>query len=144
MVGRLLPWAGLFVLLEEGIDRGRGAVVREVRYRRYGISDSMQFPDGDGEGRLEVARAGNKDFFSTMLAGLTSAGVFARWKRMPLPTAVRLMKMGAKVGLGYGLLQDAVNLMQGRRLGYVEFIKRHTFWSTGTSGSRARAEVPAP
>jgi hypothetical protein len=35
-------------------------------------------------------------------------------------------KMGAKVGLLFGVLQDAVSMMRGRRLGYVEFVKRHT------------------
>ncbi|KAF2481173.1 hypothetical protein BDY17DRAFT_317881 [Neohortaea acidophila] len=86
------------------------------------------------------AAAGNKDFLSTMLAGLVSAGLFSAWKRMPLPTGVRLMKLGAKGGFAFGLLQDAVNLLQGRRLGYVEFIKKHTI---GTRAEERAAIAPA-
>ena len=73
--------------------------------------------------RLEKV-AGNRDFLSTGFAGLSTGGVFAAWYRMPLPTATRLMKMGMKYGLLWGLLQDAVNVLKGRRLGYVEFLKR--------------------
>ena len=134
MSWRLAPWAGLFVAMEEGIDRGRATVVREWRSHR-----DFNEPT-EREVRDERAVAGNKDFVSTMLAGLASAGMFAAWKRMPLPTAVRLMKLGAKGGFGFGLLQDVVNLLQGRRLGYVEFIKRHTF---GTRDDRVVATAAA-
>ena len=48
-----------------------------------------------------------------------------------MPTAVRVAKMGAKAGLGFGVLQDGVSLLRGRRLGYVEFVKRHAFGRDG-------------
>jgi hypothetical protein len=75
------------------------------------------------EGEVEGA---SKDFVSTVFAGLGTAGLFSAWNRFPLPTAARVAKMGAKVGLLFGVLQDAVSMMRGRRLGYVEFVKRHT------------------
>lgn len=31
--------------------------------------------------------------------------------------------MGLAVGLGYGLLQDAVSLLRGQRLGYIEYFR---------------------
>lgn len=124
---KMAPWAGVFVVMEEGVDRGRKAVVREWRSHRGAVDEG-------------AVVAGNKDFVSTMLAGLVTAGGFAAWKKMPLPTAVRLMKMGAKVGFGYGVVQDLVNLLHGRRLGYVEFIKRHT---VGTSEGKREGEVAA-
>jgi len=58
-----------------------------------------------------------------------TAGAFSAWNRFPIPTAARVAKLGAKVGLAYGLLQDAVSLLRGRRLGYADFIRRHT-WGT--------------
>lgn len=131
---RLAPLVGFFALMEEGVDRGRAAVVREWRSHRDWTGSGEE---GDGEGRIV---AGNKDFVSTMLAGLASAGLFAAWRRMPLPTAVRLMKMGAKVGFGYGVVQDAVSLLHGRRLGYVEFVKRRT---VGTSEGKREEPVAA-
>ena len=113
MAARMGVWAGVFVVMEEGVDRGRAAVVRRVREVRVGA--------GVGEEGGGVPR----DFMSTVFAGLGTAGAFSAWNRFPLPTAVRLAKMGAKAGLGFGLVQDAVSLLRGRRLGYVEFVKKH-------------------
>ena len=56
MAWRLAPWAGVFVVVEEGVDRGRAAVVRGWRSHRDVILG------GDDEERLV---AGNKDFVST-------------------------------------------------------------------------------
>ena len=130
MAGRLGAWCGLFVVMEEEVDRGRGAVVRAWRRAVKG--------QGDGEG-VEVV-AGNRDFVSTAAAGLGTAGAFSAWNRFPMPTAVRLAKTGAKAGLLFGLAQDAVSLMRGRRLGYVEFLKRATF---GRNGGEVREGVEA-
>lgn len=127
-------WTGCFFVLEEGIDRGRAAGVRTWRrvssgeFARGGgmarvVEDVM---DAAEEGTEEKQVAGNRDCVSSMLAGLGTAGIFSAWNRFPLPTAARTAKMGAKAGLAFGLLQDAVSLMKGRKVGYVEFIKRHT------------------
>ena len=104
--------------LEEGVDRGRAAVVRGVRDR---VHPELVLD-------VEVVDRGlvPRDFMSTVLAGLGTAGCFAAWNGFPMPTAVRVMKMGAKAGLGFGLVQDVVSLLRGRKLGYVEFVKRHT------------------
>jgi hypothetical protein len=110
MAGKQAVWVGVFVASEEGVDRARGAVSRIWS----GVRE-------DVNGEVEGA---SKDFVSTVFAGLGTAGVFSAWNRFPLPTAARVAKMGAKAGLVFGVLQDAVSMMRGRRLGYVEFVKR--------------------
>lgn len=64
-----------------------------------------------------------KDFLSTMTAGLGTSGLFSLWNRFPLVTAARTAKTGLFIGLGYGLLQDTFSLLQGRQIGYVEFVR---------------------
>lgn len=119
MAGRLGVWVGVFVGMEEFIDRGRAGVVRQWRGFR-------------GKSEEERLVAGNRDFVSSVFAGLGTAGAFSAWNRFPVPTAARLARMGAKYGLAYGVVQDLVSLLRGRRLGYVEFIKRHTIGTRET------------
>ena len=135
MAGRLSVLMGVFVVGEEFVDRGRGAVVRTWRdvRGRNGIRELRELED--------ETPAGNRDFVSTLLAGVGTGGAYAVWHGFQLPTAVRLMKMGAKVGLVYGVMQDAVGLLRGRRLGYVEFIKRHTFGASEV-GVELRSAAP--
>ncbi|KAK4542919.1 hypothetical protein LTR36_006108 [Oleoguttula mirabilis] len=123
MAGKQAVWVGVFFGMEECIDRGRAGVVRQWR-RRGG--KGVDVGVGVGVREEERAVAGNRDFVSSVLAGLGTAGAFSAWNRFPVPTAARVAKMGAKVGLAFGLLQDATSLLRGRRLGYVEFVKRHT------------------
>lgn len=137
MAGRMTAWGAVFCGMEEGVDRGRARIVRVYRNtlgRPYEI--------GEEEDAMRLSQvAGNRDFLSTGFAGLGVGGVFAAWNRMPLPTATRLMKMGMKYGLLWGLVQDAVNVIKGRRLGYVEFVKRVV---TGGSGDgKEREEMNA-
>lgn len=42
--------------------------------------------------------------------------------RLTVLEAARTLKLGLMVGFGYGILQDAVSLVRGRRLGYVDFV----------------------
>ena len=109
---KLSFWAGSFFLVEEAVDQLRGT----------------------------------KDFLSTVVAGLSISGAFSAWStysiresnseyqltmtgtdRFPLHTAARTSKVGLIGGLSYGLVQDALGLARGRRLGYVDFLlgRRH-------------------
>ncbi|KAI6945527.1 hypothetical protein KC341_g14 [Hortaea werneckii] len=88
-------WVGVFVGMEECIDRGRAGVVRMYREVR-------------GTAAEERIVAGNRDFVSTVLAGIGTAGLFSVWHQFPVPTAARVAKMGARIGLVYGVLQDCV------------------------------------
>lgn len=42
--------------------------------------------------------------------------------RFPLITASRTAKVGLYTGLALGLIQDALGLARGRRVGYVDFL----------------------
>lgn len=129
---KFAAWTGLFFLLEEGVDRGRAAGSRTwARFwggewksgaremRLAALADFMEAEEREEEAVILDSR----DCVSSMLAGLGTAGLFSAWNRFPLPTAARTAKMGAKAGLAFGVLQDAVSLLKGRRVGYVEFIK---------------------
>ncbi|KAK1093055.1 hypothetical protein LTR48_003101 [Friedmanniomyces endolithicus] len=98
MAGKLGLWVGMFVTMEEGLDRGRAGLVRVWRGVRGGKEE-------------DVLVESSRDFVSTALAGLGTAGAFTR--------------MGAKVGFGFGIAEDVVSVLRGRRVGYVEFVKRH-------------------
>lgn len=124
-------WVGMFFVLEEGVDRGRAAGWRvwgRVKGGEYKKGSSLEqaLAEDQEETVDEKQIMMNRDCFSSMLAGLGTAGTFSAWNRFPLPTAARTAKLGARAGLLFGLLQDALSLMKGRRVGYVEFIKKHT------------------
>ncbi|GAB7363250.1 hypothetical protein MBLNU230_g3532t1 [Neophaeotheca triangularis] len=128
---RLAAIAGLYVGMEEGVDRARAAAARVWRKDVKGLREGEEIdelgnmvlrPVALGAGEREMD--GNRDFVSSVFAGLGTAGVFSAWNRFPVPTAARLARMGAKVGLGFGLLQDALGYARGRKLGYVESVKR--------------------
>ena len=80
------------------------------------------------EDAVDQCRGGDKhkDFLSTVVAALTTSGLFSLWNRFSLPTAARTTKMAFKIGLGYGLLQDMFGLLQGRKLAYVEILRSNT------------------
>ncbi|KAK0936775.1 hypothetical protein LTR29_011638 [Friedmanniomyces endolithicus] len=125
MAGKLGLWVGVFVTMEEGLDRGRAGLVRVWRGVRGGKEE-------------DVLVEGSRDFVSTTLAGLGTAGAFSIWNRFPVATAVRTVRMGAKVGFGFGIAEDVVSVLRGRRVGYVEFAKRHLFggsesWVAGSA-----------
>jgi hypothetical protein len=127
MAGRQAFWIGVFVGSEEGVDRARGAVSR--------IWSGMREND---HGEVEGA---SKDFVSTVFAGLGTAGLFSAWHRFPIPTAARLAKTGAKVGLAFGVLQDLTSMMRGRKLGYVDFVKKHVFGSSHKAENHVAASA---
>lgn len=67
---------------------------------------------------------GEKDFLNTVLASASVAGGFSLWNRFPLQTAAKTARSGLAIGLAYGLAQDALAVIKGRRPGYVQFIMR--------------------
>lgn len=118
-------WVGVFFGMEEGVDRGRAAGRRawgSVATTRERNERRERMLLGEEEERRDVAVG--RDCVSSMLAGLGTAGLFSAWNRFPLATAARTARLGAKAGLAFGLLQDAVGVARGRRIGYVDFFKR--------------------
>ena len=67
---------------------------------------------------------GQQDFVSTTIAGVTTAALWSAWHRFPAATTIRTTKLGLKIGLGLGLLEDALGYARGRQLTYIEYGKR--------------------
>ncbi|CAP59662.1 uncharacterized protein PODANS_1_870 [Podospora anserina S mat+] len=67
---------------------------------------------------------GTADLFNTVTSMVTCAGVFSLWNRYSLPLAARTTKTALVVGTLYGGIQDILAAKRGRRLQYVEYIKR--------------------
>ena len=108
---RLVPWVVMFFGIEEAMD-------------------TLRLKEDGGDER--------KDFVSTIVAGVTVAGAFSTWKRLPMVYAARTAKMGLAVGLGFGLVQDVVHLMRGHRLAYVDLVGR--LFGLKRSGARMANE----
>ncbi|KAL8808208.1 MAG: hypothetical protein Q9182_000272 [Xanthomendoza sp. 2 TL-2023] len=70
-----------------------------------------------------------RDFGSTVVASLTVCGVFSVKNRFNIPTAARSASAAVKVGLLFGILQDAIALARGRRLDYIEYLAKR--WENG-------------
>ncbi|KAJ9666323.1 hypothetical protein H2201_003511 [Coniosporium apollinis] len=109
---KLGAWVGVFFVVEEAVDEMREVVGREWWGRG---------PGGWGRGRWEEGMG--KDFLSTVVAGLTTAGAFSVWNRFPLATAARIAKTGLLAGVGFGLVQDALGMLRGREPGYVKWMR---------------------
>lgn len=99
MGSRCAPWVGLFFAVEEGID--------ELRAR----------------GDTHDGKWLNRDFLSTTVAGLSVAGGFSIWNQLDLVSTAKLAKTGLLAGLGFGLVQDGLHLLQGQHLAYVDLVK---------------------
>lgn len=147
---RLGFWTGSFFCMEEAVDRLRGAFVRnwvgfKERRREEKLLKASGGRDYDEEERqLGLEKVENergvwvqRDFMSTIIAALGTAGGFSAWNRFPVQTAARTATMGLKYGFLFGITQDILGLMRGRRLGYVEFIKRHMFGKRDKAVARA-------
>ncbi|KAK2757029.1 hypothetical protein FQN54_004998 [Arachnomyces sp. PD_36] len=63
-----------------------------------------------------------RDFLSTVTAGLAFSGVYSLLARHDMYTAARTAKLGLKLSLTYGLMQDALSTMKGNPPRYLDFI----------------------
>lgn len=95
---------------------------------------------------------GNKDFTSSVGAGLVMSAAFSRWSKciyydllrrlwslhllwrsslltsvftdgFDMITTVNMAKRGLTFGLAFGLAQDTIGYLRGRPLGYVDWIR---------------------
>ncbi|KAL9619165.1 MAG: hypothetical protein Q9160_006174 [Pyrenula sp. 1 TL-2023] len=67
---------------------------------------------------------GTKDFGSTVVAGASVGGIWAAVKsRGEVMPAARMVKMGVRGGLVYGLAQDGMAWLRGHPPGYVRWVK---------------------
>ncbi|KAJ4286629.1 hypothetical protein N0V88_007918 [Collariella sp. IMI 366227] len=63
------------------------------------------------------------DFLNTVTSCVTVAGAFSLWNRFSLPMTARTTKAALVAGIVYGGLQDAVGVIRGRPIGYVDWIR---------------------
>ncbi|OJD27616.1 hypothetical protein ACJ73_00995 [Blastomyces percursus] len=98
-----------------------------------GIKDGMKMGTKLGTGAftfclfeetVDHARHGRRDFLSTVTAGLAFSGLYSLLAHHDVYTAARTAKLGLKLGLAYGLIQDALATMKGNRPDYINFIYR--------------------
>ncbi|KAL2868010.1 uncharacterized protein BJX67DRAFT_73972 [Aspergillus lucknowensis] len=96
-----------------------------------GVKDGMKmgFKLGSGalafclfEETVDYARHDQRDFLSTVTAGLSFSGIYSLLARHDVYTAARTTKLGLKLSLAYGLLQDALESLKGNRPAFVDFI----------------------
>ncbi|BCS29140.1 uncharacterized protein APUU_70710A [Aspergillus puulaauensis] len=77
------------------------------------------------EETVDYARHDQRDFISTVTAGLSFSGIYSLLARHDVYTAARTTKLGLKLSLAYGLMQDALESLKGNRPAYVDFILGH-------------------
>ncbi|KAE8352652.1 hypothetical protein BDV28DRAFT_134790 [Aspergillus coremiiformis] len=74
------------------------------------------------EETVDYARHDQRDFLSTVTAGLSFSGIYSLLARHDVYTAARTTKLGLKLSLVYGLVQDALESLTGNRPAYVNFL----------------------
>ncbi|KAL1962064.1 hypothetical protein VTN77DRAFT_650 [Rasamsonia byssochlamydoides] len=74
------------------------------------------------EETVDYARHDRRDFLSTVIAGLSFSGIYSLLARHDIYTAARTTKLGLKLSLAYGLMQDALESLKGNRPAYVDFL----------------------
>jgi hypothetical protein len=112
--GVLCGWATVFMCCEEVVDRSRGRL----------------FAKGDDD----VAN-GQRDAASTVVAAMSTAGIYS-WKRgLDKFTAARTAKVALKYSLLYGIVQDLAASLRRNRPAYIDWALRKTF------GVRSTVEI---
>ncbi|KAL4890807.1 hypothetical protein BDV59DRAFT_183704 [Aspergillus ambiguus] len=74
------------------------------------------------EETVDYARNDRRDFLSTVTAGLSFSGIYSLLGPHDVYTAARTVKLGLKLSLAYGLMQDGLETMKGNRPAYLDFI----------------------
>jgi hypothetical protein len=96
-------WATLFMVTEEMVDLSRARLL--------------------ARGDDDIA-TGQRDFGSTVIAGMTLAGIYS-WKRgLDHFAAASTASRALRVSLMYGLLQDLLASVRGNPPTYVSWIRR--------------------
>lgn len=115
--GVLAAWAGLFMACEEVIDQSRAKMFTPQIH----IDDSRDVLD------KQEQQYAYRDAASTVVAAMTTAGVYS-WKRgLDAYTTARTARLALKYSLIYGLVQDAAATLRGQRPAYIDWIARHTW-----------------
>ncbi|KAJ5212278.1 uncharacterized protein N7498_003924 [Penicillium cinerascens] len=109
-----------------------------------GVKDAIKMGSKLGAGALafclfeetvDYARHEERDFLSTVTAGLSFSGIYSLLARHDVYTAARTAKLGLKLSLVYGLCQDALESMKGNRPTYVDFLMGNRRSKASSEGS---------
>jgi hypothetical protein len=109
-----------------------------------GVKDAMKMGSKLGAGALafclfeetvDYARHEERDFLSTVTAGLSLSGIYSLLARHDVYTAARTAKLGLKLSLVYGLLQDGLESIKGNRPAYVDFLMGNRRSKSSKEGS---------
>lgn len=109
--GVLCGWATIFMCCEEVVDRSRGRLFAK---------------------RDEDVANGQRDAASTVVAAMSTAGIYS-WKRgLDKFTAARTAKIALKYSLLYGLVQDLAASLRGNKPAYIDWALRKAFAQRST------------
>ena len=127
-----------------------------------GVHDGMKLGMKLGTGALafclfeetvDYARNDRRDFLSTVTAGLSFSGIYSllgKFKGPPLSchkltrqcaarhdvyTAARTAKLGLKLSLAYGLMQDLLETLKGNHPAYVDWVLGNKRPNTGSAST---------
>ncbi|KAJ9616341.1 hypothetical protein H2200_000059 [Cladophialophora chaetospira] len=96
-------WATLFMVTEEMVD----------------LSRARLFARGDDD-----VATGQRDFGSTVIAGMTVAGIYS-WKRgLDHFAAAGIARSALRLSFAYGVVQDLTATIRGNPPAYISWIKR--------------------
>jgi hypothetical protein len=110
--GQMAVWAALFGGVEEAMDRLRGRVFGTAVWDEDGLIK------GDGDSQ--------RDFLNSLVAGMSTVGVYVAVKRMDVFAAGKMARMAFRWSMVYGLVQDGLATVKGEAPGYVR-------WAMGKS-----------
>ena len=110
--GILCAWATIFMCCEEAVDNLRGRL----------------FAKGDDDFAY-----GQRDSASTVVAAMSTAGIYS-WKQgLDKFTAARAAKTALKYSFLYGIVQDMAASLRGNRPAYVDWALRKAFGVRSTA-----------
>jgi hypothetical protein len=96
-------WATLFMVTEEMVD----------------LSRARLFARGDDD-----VATGQRDFGSTVIAGMTVAGIYS-WKRgLDHFAAAGIARSALRLSLAYGVIQDLAASLRGNPPAYISWLKK--------------------
>ncbi|KAH7121117.1 hypothetical protein B0J11DRAFT_491025 [Dendryphion nanum] len=104
----LATWTSIFFIVEESMDVFRGTWRAGRTLREMEGVDELDMKD------MGVCVEGSRDFVSSGVAGMVTAGIWSAWNAFPMVMAARTIRMGVLVGVGFGAAQDGLTWLRAR------------------------------
>ncbi|KAI9728312.1 MAG: hypothetical protein M1834_007716 [Cirrosporium novae-zelandiae] len=71
---------------------------------------------------VDNGRGGNRDVLSTVIAGLTNAGGYSLWNKLPVSAAALTAKKALVLSIAFGFAQDGIATLKGYAPSYLNFL----------------------